>query len=37
VLMTKFGKAEKIGPSSFQFWIIRFLQFQNRNREGAKR
>jgi hypothetical protein len=35
--MTKFDKSEKIGLSSFVFQNIRFLQFQNKNMEGAKR
>jgi hypothetical protein len=37
MLMTKFGKSRKIGPSGFLFWTTRFSQFQNRNSEGAKR
>jgi hypothetical protein len=36
VLMTKFGRSEKIGPSGFLFWNIWFWQFQNRNMTRAK-
>jgi hypothetical protein len=36
LLMTKFGKAEKIGCSDFLFWIVRFWQFQTQTEEGAK-
>jgi hypothetical protein len=34
--MTKFGKSGKIRLSSFILRNIRFWQFQNRNRIGAK-
>jgi hypothetical protein len=34
--MNKFGKSEKIGLSGLVFWNIRFSQFQNKNKEGAK-
>jgi hypothetical protein len=36
LLMIKFDKAGKIGWSGFLFWIIRFQQFQNMNRTGAR-
>jgi hypothetical protein len=36
MLMIKFGKSEKTGLSDFVFQTIRFLQFQNRNRERVK-
>jgi hypothetical protein len=36
VLMTKFGRSEKIRPSGFLFWNIWFWQFQNRNMTRAK-
>jgi hypothetical protein len=34
--MTKFEKAEKTGLSSLRNRSIRFWQFQNRTKEGAK-
>jgi hypothetical protein len=36
VLMTKFGKVEKIRCSGFLFRIVRFWQFQTQTEEGAK-
>jgi hypothetical protein len=36
VLMTKFGKSEKIGPSGFSFRTVRFRQFQSKAKEEAK-
>jgi hypothetical protein len=36
VLMTKFGKSGKTGPSGFLFWTIWFWQFQSKAKEGAK-
>jgi hypothetical protein len=36
VLMTKIFKSDKIGLPGFVFWNIRFSEFQNKNREGAK-
>jgi hypothetical protein len=36
VLITKFGKARKIGGSGFLFQIVWFRQFQNMNRTGGK-
>jgi hypothetical protein len=36
VLMTKFGKSGKTGPSSFLFQTIQFWQFQNKIKEEAK-
>jgi hypothetical protein len=33
VLMTKFGRAEKIWCSSFLFWIVWFWQFQGKTKE----
>jgi hypothetical protein len=36
MLMTKFGKAEKIGCSDFLFRIVRFQQFHNMNMIGVK-
>jgi hypothetical protein len=37
--MTKFGKAEKIGPFGFLFWTIRFRQFseQEQNMSYTRR
>jgi hypothetical protein len=35
--MMKIFKSKKIGLPGFVFWNIRFSEFQNRNREGAKR
>jgi hypothetical protein len=36
VLMTKFGRSEKTGPSSFLFQVVRFQQFQSKIKEEAK-
>jgi hypothetical protein len=36
MLMTKFGKAEKIGCSGFLFRIVWFWQFQYKTKEGAR-
>jgi hypothetical protein len=36
MLMTKFGKSEKIGLSGLPFRNIRFWQFQNKIKEGAR-
>jgi hypothetical protein len=36
LLMTKFGKSEKIGPSGSLFQIVRFWQFQSKAKEGAE-
>jgi hypothetical protein len=36
MLITKFGKAIKTGPSDFLFWTIWFWQVQRRIKAGAK-
>jgi hypothetical protein len=36
LLMTKFGKARKPGCSGFLFRTVRFRQFQNMKKIGAK-
>jgi hypothetical protein len=36
VLMTKFGKSEKIGLSGLLFWNIWFQSFQSKARERVK-
>jgi hypothetical protein len=36
MLMIKFDKSGKIGPSDFLFQTILFLQFHNSNMKGAK-
>jgi hypothetical protein len=33
VLMTKFGKSRKTGPSSFLFWTVRFWQFSEQEQD----
>jgi hypothetical protein len=35
VLMTKFGKSGKTGPSGFPFRIVRLQQFQSKAKEEA--
>jgi hypothetical protein len=36
VLMTKFGKSRKTGPSGFLLRTVQFWQFQSKAKEGAK-
>jgi hypothetical protein len=36
MLMTKFGKSKKIGPSGFLFWTVWFQQFQSKTKDGDK-
>jgi hypothetical protein len=35
VLVTKFGKYEKIGPFGFLFWTIRFWQFLEQEHDSS--
>jgi hypothetical protein len=36
MLMTKFGKSAKTGPSGSLFRIVQFWQFQSQDKEWAK-